>query len=164
MHVYPILVGMEERVSRQVPVVSCACVPLVLKVSVVKFVSLSTASRELFEHEICILAADNCRPNPCQNNGVCTSVGTSFTCSCISGFSGQRCEIRSYFSPFADQLSRPLDVFKVMFAYRTLASTRVNAVTLLLVVLPVTVYNRSLGNDVKIVSSVHFEDGNGDSS
>lgn len=44
------------------------------------------------------LGSNPCMPNPCQNNGICTVSGTSFVCSCLSGFSGQRCETCMYFS------------------------------------------------------------------
>jgi hypothetical protein len=43
-----------------------------------------------------IIGADPCRPNPCQNNGICTPSGSSFICSCLTGFTGQRCETRKY--------------------------------------------------------------------
>ena len=51
------------------------------------------------------------------------------------------------------------DMFKVMFAYRILVSTRVNAVAPLQAALLVTVYNHFLDNAVKIVRSVRSEEG-----
>lgn len=39
--------------------------------------------------------ANPCSPNPCWNAGMCSSSGSSFTCSCQQGFSGQKCELRS---------------------------------------------------------------------
>ncbi len=44
------------------------------------------------------IGSDPCQPNPCQNNGICIASGTSTVCSCLTGFSGQRCEIRKYSS------------------------------------------------------------------
>jgi len=43
-----------------------------------------------------IIGTDPCRINPCQNNGICMTSGSSFFCTCLAGFSGQRCEIRKY--------------------------------------------------------------------
>jgi Notch-like protein len=43
-----------------------------------------------------IIGTDPCRPNPCQNNGICMASGSSVICSCLTGFSGQRCETRKY--------------------------------------------------------------------
>ena len=43
-----------------------------------------------------LTGSDPCRSNPCQNNGFCMASGSSFVCSCLSGYSGQRCEIRKY--------------------------------------------------------------------
>ncbi|XP_034322078.2 uncharacterized protein [Magallana gigas] len=36
-----------------------------------------------------------CFPNPCKNRGQCTVEGTSFSCSCLHGFSGNNCEIQA---------------------------------------------------------------------
>ncbi|GFT12767.1 protocadherin Fat 1, partial [Nephila pilipes] len=33
-----------------------------------------------------------CLPNPCRNGGICNSDGSSFTCSCISPYTGMKCE------------------------------------------------------------------------
>ena len=36
---------------------------------------------------------DNCSPNPCQNNGICTDGVNSYTCDCSgTGFTGDICE------------------------------------------------------------------------
>jgi hypothetical protein len=40
--------------------------------------------------------SDPCRPNPCQSNGLCMASGATLVCTCLTGFSGQRCEIRMY--------------------------------------------------------------------
>jgi hypothetical protein len=38
------------------------------------------------------LAADDpCTPNPCQNSGVCNQSGTSYTCTCQTGWIGLTC-------------------------------------------------------------------------
>jgi hypothetical protein len=31
-----------------------------------------------------------------KNNGICTSSGSSLTCACLTGYTGQRCETRKY--------------------------------------------------------------------
>ncbi|XP_062575528.1 uncharacterized protein LOC134237456 [Saccostrea cucullata] len=36
-----------------------------------------------------------CSPNPCQNSGTCSVSGSSYTCTCSSGWSGTNCEIAS---------------------------------------------------------------------
>lgn len=42
------------------------------------------------------MTADSpCFPNPCKNRGQCTVEGTSFSCSCLHGFSGNNCEIQA---------------------------------------------------------------------
>ncbi|XP_008292543.1 coagulation factor VIIi [Stegastes partitus] len=35
---------------------------------------------------------DPCLVNPCQNNGICIYVGTSYECQCYEGFEGQHCQ------------------------------------------------------------------------
>ncbi len=57
--------------------------------------------RELYEKKLLdlfsiIIGTDPCSPNPCQNNGICMASGSSFVCSCLTGFTGQCCEIRKY--------------------------------------------------------------------
>ena len=47
---------------------------------------------------ICILPVfdlfcNDCDPNPCLNNGVCTDEVGDFTCECADGFSGDTCEV-----------------------------------------------------------------------
>jgi len=44
---------------------------------------------------ICAIESDLCFPNPCQNNGTCTSDGNTVTCQCVNGYSGDRCEAKS---------------------------------------------------------------------
>ena len=38
------------------------------------------------------LAVNVCASNPCRNGGTCRSSGSGYTCSCISGWTGTRCE------------------------------------------------------------------------
>ncbi|XP_071959436.1 uncharacterized protein [Antedon mediterranea] len=40
-------------------------------------------------------AVDHCSPNPCQNAGVCSQSGASFTCQCTSGYEGNTCQTLS---------------------------------------------------------------------
>ncbi|CAF1209171.1 unnamed protein product [Rotaria sp. Silwood1] len=47
----------------------------------------------------CETRIDPCSPNPCQNNGICTASGTSAVCTCVTGFTGQRCETRDACNP-----------------------------------------------------------------
>jgi len=44
---------------------------------------------------ICAIESDLCLPNPCQNNGTCSSNGDQITCQCVNGYSGSRCEAKS---------------------------------------------------------------------
>eukprot|EP00058_Branchiostoma_floridae_P021020 XP_002606510.1 hypothetical protein BRAFLDRAFT_91906 [Branchiostoma floridae] len=37
---------------------------------------------------------DDCSPNPCENNGVCTDGVNSFTCACQDRYTGDRCQVR----------------------------------------------------------------------
>lgn len=41
------------------------------------------------------VSVNPCSPNPCWNGGLCSANGSSYTCSCQQGFSGQKCEVRS---------------------------------------------------------------------
>ncbi|XP_065833629.1 uncharacterized protein [Oscarella lobularis] len=38
---------------------------------------------------------DPCLSNPCQNDGICARLGSSFTCTCLPGFEGPTCGINS---------------------------------------------------------------------
>lgn len=38
---------------------------------------------------------DNCAPNPCRNDGVCTDGVNAFSCACLAGFVGPTCEHES---------------------------------------------------------------------
>ena len=38
------------------------------------------------------LILDVCQSNPCQNNGTCAEVINSFTCQCMPGWTGTKCE------------------------------------------------------------------------
>jgi hypothetical protein len=35
---------------------------------------------------------DYCANAPCKNGGTCTSGSTSFSCQCVTGFTGNTCE------------------------------------------------------------------------
>ena len=36
---------------------------------------------------------NECDPNPCLNNGKCEDGLNEFTCHCLSGYTGPRCEL-----------------------------------------------------------------------
>ena len=40
----------------------------------------------------CETDLDECEPNPCRNNGICTDLINSYRCTCPSGFTGPNCE------------------------------------------------------------------------
>ena len=85
---------MVEHVNQIMQEVSRVSALLVTKASVVKFVS---HTKNYFNYLVSIMiGADPCAPNPCRNNGICMASGTTFVCSCLTGFSGQYCEIRKY--------------------------------------------------------------------
>ena len=35
---------------------------------------------------------DECASNPCQNDGICEDGDNSYTCTCVSGYTGPNCE------------------------------------------------------------------------
>lgn len=39
---------------------------------------------------------DECRPDPCQNNGTCTDLVNDYHCDCVAGFNGTNCENSKY--------------------------------------------------------------------
>lgn len=45
---------------------------------------------------VCI-SANPCSPNPCQHNGICSSLGSDYACECvpegITSYSGKNCEV-----------------------------------------------------------------------
>ncbi|XP_029657723.1 neurogenic locus notch homolog protein 2-like [Octopus sinensis] len=45
-----------------------------------------------YKGEDCSVQIDNCSPNPCQNNGTCINHVNSFTCQCLSQYTGLHCE------------------------------------------------------------------------
>jgi len=50
-------------------------------------------------HYIITALPDQCLPlNPCKNGALCIDGedGVTYTCKCLDGFSGDRCEIRKY--------------------------------------------------------------------
>uniref|UniRef100_G3TTA1 Protein delta homolog 1 n=1 Tax=Loxodonta africana TaxID=9785 RepID=G3TTA1_LOXAF len=44
-----------------------------------------------FSGIFCEIVANNCTPNPCENNGVCTDIGGDFRCRCPAGFIDKTC-------------------------------------------------------------------------
>ncbi|KAJ8033257.1 Neurogenic locus notch-like protein 2 [Holothuria leucospilota] len=45
--------------------------------------------------QICLEEADPCLSNPCENGGSCQRNISSFTCQCLEGYTGGRCETAS---------------------------------------------------------------------
>ena len=43
--------------------------------------------------QVLFLDIDDCAGRPCQNGGVCTDRVNDFSCRCVAGFEGKRCEI-----------------------------------------------------------------------
>ena len=43
----------------------------------------------------CASLTSPCGSNPCQNGGTCTPSGTTFTCSCPSTHTGDRCQTQN---------------------------------------------------------------------
>ena len=48
----------------------------------------------LFLH---IIATDVCYSSPCTNGGSCVGGSTAFTCNCVAGFTGPRCEVSKFY-------------------------------------------------------------------
>lgn len=44
----------------------------------------------------CFLDIDDCKPNPCKNNGICQDKVNGFKCVCPAGYSGVRCDNGTY--------------------------------------------------------------------
>ena len=36
---------------------------------------------------------DNCKSNPCLNNGTCVEAVNGYVCACPAGYSGASCEV-----------------------------------------------------------------------
>ena len=39
---------------------------------------------------------DECKSNPCKNNGTCNSLVGSYNCTCQMGFTGKYCHLNIY--------------------------------------------------------------------
>lgn len=50
--------------------------------------------KNMFRNKIILffLAESPCFGNPCKNHGKCTVKDTAFTCTCLQGFKGDKCE------------------------------------------------------------------------
>ena len=54
---------------------------------------LITPKRNSLNWNSYVLDIDDCRPNPCKNDGVCVDHINSFTCNCGHGYTGDDCSI-----------------------------------------------------------------------
>lgn len=45
-----------------------------------------------YTHDIKITDIDECKTNPCQNNGVCINTRGSFSCKCQQGWTSKTCQ------------------------------------------------------------------------
>lgn len=58
----------------------------------------STVSQPIFVHRhvqwciVCFLDIDDCIGNPCQHGGVCRDRVNGFSCKCLKGWEGVRCQ------------------------------------------------------------------------
>ena len=57
-----------------------------------KFTSFCIADLRISEF-IFSLDIDECSSSPCQNSGACIDAVNTYSCNCVSGYKGDRCEI-----------------------------------------------------------------------
>jgi hypothetical protein len=57
---------------------------------------------------------DDCDPNPCLNGGTCKDGDNSFTCTCVDGFVGDKCEIPGVFL-YKNDFEDPLQPVELNF-------------------------------------------------
>lgn len=41
------------------------------------------------------LVSNPCNPNPCKNSGTCAVTGSSYECTCPSGWTGSTCDVKT---------------------------------------------------------------------
>ena len=47
---------------------------------------------------VVFLDVDECKPYPCKNNASCIDGINSYTCKCIPGYEGKKCETGGFYS------------------------------------------------------------------
>ena len=83
------------RVKRSMSIRINASVHQDFPAQIVRYVSLFHRQEWHIKRSYALKTGDSCTPNPCLNGGMCTSNGFGgFTCQCLPGYSGQRCEDR----------------------------------------------------------------------
>ena len=41
----------------------------------------------------CQTVINSCQNTPCQNDGICSPIGTVYICTCLPGYTGRNCEL-----------------------------------------------------------------------
>ncbi|CAG2194974.1 unnamed protein product [Mytilus edulis] len=64
-----------------------------------KYLLLENIARQKSEENLnkSVNESGVCSSNPCRNGGICKAVRESYSCKCLSGYSGQQCQDSGYF-------------------------------------------------------------------
>ena len=58
---------------------------------------------------------DECSSNPCKNGGTCTDAINQYTCRCVAGFTGAKCEKSMSNPDLFGKVSVVMTIYVMMF-------------------------------------------------